>query len=80
MSEQKKLPKGWLTKEELPPDALIRLEHAGEWVAWDREMTRAVATGVDFDEVCASAKAAGFEHPIFEWVYPLEVRPMDYLE
>ncbi len=80
MSEKKTLPEGWLTREELPPDALIRLEHSGEWVAWDREMTRAVATGVDIDKVRAAAIAAGFEHPIFEWVPPLEVRPVDYVE
>ena len=66
-----------MTREELPPDALIRLDHAGEWVAWDPETTRAVATGADLDKVRADAIAAGVARPIFEWVPPLEVRPVD---
>jgi hypothetical protein len=33
----------WLPREALPSDAIVRLDHAREWVAWDRDMKRAVA-------------------------------------
>ncbi len=79
MPDTKTLPDGWLTREELPPDALIRLDHAGEWVAWDPEMTRAVATGADHDSVRAAAIAAGVDRPICEWIPPVQVRPPDYI-
>ncbi len=59
------------TREELPYDALIRLDHAGEWVAWNHELTRAVAWGKDRAAVRAEAIRAGFEGPVMEWVRPL---------
>ena len=65
----------WMSREALPPDALIRLDHAGEWVAWDYEMTRAVATGPDPVAVRAAAIASGVERPVLEWVPPVSVRP-----
>ena len=72
-------PGRWMTREELPPDALVRLEHAGEWVAWDSEMQTAIATGPDHATVRAAAIAAGAVRPVCEWVPPVEIRPMDYI-
>ena len=67
----------WLPREALPPDALVRLDHAGEWVAWDREMKRAVASGPDREDVRAAAVAAGVARPVCEWVPPVPIRPVD---
>ena len=69
---------GWMPRESLPQDAVIRLDHAGEWVAWDRDMSRAVATGPDREAVRAEAIAAGVDRPICEWVPPVPIRPDDY--
>jgi hypothetical protein len=78
MPQAKTKPQGeWLTREALPPDAIVRLDHAGEWVAWDRDMERAVAAGSDREAVRAAAVAAGVERPICEWVPPVPVRPVD---
>jgi hypothetical protein len=66
-----------LSRDQLPPDALVRLDHAGEWIAWDRDLTRAVATGEDMEAVHAAAVAAGVDQPVLEWVPPTPVRPID---
>jgi hypothetical protein len=66
-----------LSRDQLPPDALVRLDHAGEWIAWDRDLARAVATGADMEAVRAAAVAAGVTRPIMEWVPPTPVRPTD---
>jgi hypothetical protein len=65
-----------LSRDQLPPDALVRFDHAGEWIAWDQELARAVATGADMEAVRAAAVAAGVTRPIMEWVPPTPVRPM----
>jgi hypothetical protein len=66
-----------MPREALPPDAIVRLDHAGEWVAWDPGMTRAVATGPDMEAVRADAIKAGVDRPLMEWVPPVPVRPSD---
>ncbi|MDR3638331.1 MAG: hypothetical protein P4L84_31295 [Isosphaeraceae bacterium] len=65
----------WMTVDDLPPAARVRIEHAGEWVAWDHGMTRAVAFGSDAEAVRAEAIAAGIVRPILEWVPPTDTRP-----
>jgi hypothetical protein len=65
-----------LTRDQLPPDALVRLDHAGEWVAWDRDMKRAIATGADMEAVRADAIKAGVDRPVLEWVPLAPVRPL----
>lgn len=67
----------WMPREKLPPDALARLDHAGEWIAWDRDMTRAVASGPDMEAARAEAVKAGVARPVMEWVPPTPVRPSD---
>jgi hypothetical protein len=64
------------SRDQLPPDALVRLDHAGEWIAWDHDLARAVATGAAMEAVRAAAVAAGVTPPIMEWVPPTPVRPM----
>jgi hypothetical protein len=72
---------GWevLRRDQLPPDALVRLDHAGEWVAWDRDLTRAVATGADMEAVRAAAVDAGVDRTVMEWVPPTPVRPIGHV-
>jgi hypothetical protein len=56
----------WMTVEDLPYDARIRHDHAGEWVAWNSGLTNAVATGLDYESVRAAAIATGTERPVLE--------------
>lgn len=69
-----------LTRDQLPYDALVRLDHAGEWVAWDsdpvirRDTARAVAFGADMEAVRNEALKAGVARPVMEWVPPHPVR------
>ncbi len=68
----------WMTADELPTDARPRLEHAGKLVAWSsRDLDRIVAAGDDYAEVSEAARRAGFEHPIYEWLPPVSMRPID---
>ncbi len=71
-------PAQWMPREALPPNAIVRLDHAGEWVAWDRDMQRAVATGQNLEAVRAAAIAAGVVRPVCEWIPPVLTRPDDY--
>jgi len=64
-----------MTVDDLPADARVRLDHAGEWVAWDRGMTRAVAAGPDAEAVRAEAIRAGVACPILERVPPADTLP-----
>jgi hypothetical protein len=61
--------------EALPPDARARLDHAGEWIAWDQDMRQVVASGTDMQTVRADAIKAGVDRSILEWVPPTPVRP-----
>jgi hypothetical protein len=66
-----------MTLDELPPDARARLDHAGEWIAWDRGMTRVVAFGSDLETVHDDAVRAGVARPILEHIPPAPVRPVE---
>jgi hypothetical protein len=57
-----------MTIDEVPPDARARLDHEGEWVAWDRGVTRVVASGSDPVAVRAQAIRAGVARPIMEFI------------
>src|SRR5262249_22263864 len=67
----------WVSREAPPPDARARLAHSGEWVAWDRDMNRVVASGSDMEAARAEAVKAGVARPVMEWVPPTPVRPSD---
>jgi hypothetical protein len=64
------------TTEELPYPVRMRLEHAGQWIAWTQDMDRVVAAGDDPETVQAEARAAGVENSVVEWVPPVPVRPL----
>ncbi len=65
----------WMSVDDLPYDARVRYDHAGEWIAWNQELTVAVATGLDPLAVRTAAINAGTEHPVMEWVPPMYSRP-----
>jgi hypothetical protein len=53
---------------ELDPQARLRFEHRGQWVAWSPGFDRILAHGDDREAVKAEARAAGMERPILEWI------------
>jgi hypothetical protein len=57
---------------ELSPQAALRLEHAGQWVAWSEDFSRIIAAGGSREEVRAAAIVAGDELPLCEWI-PLDL-------
>ena len=63
-----------LTRDQLPAHTRMRLDHAGEWIAWDQGMTRVVAFGSDPDAVRAEAIQAGTVRPVMDWVPAFPVR------
>jgi hypothetical protein len=40
--------------------------YGGQWVAWNQEQTKVVASGRTFEEVNAAAEATGERRPLFE--------------
>jgi hypothetical protein len=67
---------GWMSAKDLSYEAKVRLDHACEWVAWNSDMTRAVAFGPDRQTVRTQAIQAGVSQPVMEWVPPVMVRPV----
>jgi hypothetical protein len=61
-----------LTVPELPTQARLRLEHAGQWVAWSEDGREIVAAGDEYQTVRAAARRAGVERAICEWLPPLD--------
>jgi len=51
----------------------VPIEYAGKWIAWDRSMTRIVASGNSLAEVMDAAKKAGESDPVFDKVPPANV-------
>jgi len=56
----------------LDPEARLRLEHAGRWVAWTPDFHDVAASGETFEEVRAAVEASGRKDLIYEWVEPPE--------
>jgi len=46
-------------REPLSEAPVVPLEYAGRWIAWNRDLTRIVASGSTFDEAHEAAVAAG---------------------
>lgn len=61
-----------ISPSELPPLARLRLEYAGQWVAWSEDGRRIVAAGDEYETARAAARQAGVERPICEWLPPLD--------
>ncbi len=45
-----------------PP--IVPKKYAGQWIAWDHEQTRIVASGRTYDEAYDAAIQAGEKHPL----------------
>ncbi len=56
------------------PQALLRLEHAGKWLAWSDDETRILAVGDTPEEIRAIAERVGHSRFIYDWVPPAEAR------
>lgn len=54
------------------PQGLIRLEHAGKWLAWTEKTLQLIASGDTPDEVRALAEKSGHHRFIYDWVPPIE--------
>jgi hypothetical protein len=65
-----------MSASELPDQARLRLDHAGQWVAWSEDFTRIVAAGDSYEAVRDAARRAGAEQTVKEWVPPVPVRPL----
>jgi hypothetical protein len=56
------------------PQALMRREHAGKWLAWSEDESRIVAIGDCAEEIRAAAERAGPPRFIYDWVPPAGAR------
>ena len=54
------------------PQALMRLHHAGKWLAWSEDEIRIIAVGDSPAEVRATAERSGHSRFIYDWVPPIE--------
>jgi hypothetical protein len=62
---------------QLPAQARLRLEHAGQWVAWSEDFTRVVASGDSFEAMRDAVRRLGVMLTVSEWIPPVPVQPLD---
>jgi hypothetical protein len=62
------------------PQAMMRLEHAGKWLAWSEDEGRILAVGDTAEAVRAAAAQTGHLRFIYDWVPPTEARQTTGLE
>ena len=55
-----------------PP--IVPIEYAGNWIAWDFNETKIVASGRSYEETLKAAKATGETPPVLEKVPGARVR------
>jgi hypothetical protein len=53
---------------------VVPKKYAGQWIAWNRDRTAIVGSGLTLPEAAAAAKSAGERDPGFEWVPPADRR------
>lgn len=56
------------------PQARMRREYPGKWLAWSEDESGIVAVGDSAEEVRATAERAGHSRFIYDWVPPAEER------
>ena len=56
------------------PQAMLRREHAGKWIAWSEDESRIIAVGETAEEIRATAERAGHLRFIYDWVPPADAR------
>lgn len=58
---------------ELPLKVRMRLEHAGRWIAWSKDLTEFVAAADDPESVHEAVRKAGVANVVYEWVPPMPI-------
>lgn len=53
---------------------IVPLEYAGQWIAWNHERTRIIASGRTIEEVVKAAAEAGESDPMFDKAPKANVR------
>jgi hypothetical protein len=53
---------------------LVPRQYAGQWIAWDHDHTRIIASGETFEEVRQAAIETGEPDPLLDKVPPANVR------
>lgn len=56
------------------PQAMMRLSHAGKWLAWSEDESRILAVGDTVEEIRAAAERFGHSRFIYDYVPPAEAR------
>lgn len=62
------------------PQAMMRREHAGKWLAWSEDENRIIGVGDTAEEVQAAAGRAGHSRFIYDWAPSSETRQTTGLE
>ena len=63
-----------MTKQKQKQPPIVPKKYAGQWIAWDHDQTRIIASGRTFAEVLDAARAAGEPDPLLEKVPRSDVR------
>lgn len=53
---------------------VVPIDYAGQWIAWNHEGTRIVASGRTLEDAAKAATAAGETQPVFAKVPKADVR------
>ena len=59
-------------KVQQPP--IVPKEYAGQWIVWNPDRTKIVASGTSLEDAGAAAKNAGETDPGYEWIPAAEMR------
>lgn len=65
---------------EVSPQALMRLTHRGQWVAWTPRSGQVAAAGESREGVRAIARAAGVDRCLCEWILEDRVRHLSAVD
>lgn len=57
---------------ELHRPPVVPIEYAGNWIAWNSERTKIVASGENLRQVEQEALTSGEPQPGFEWIPPAD--------
>ncbi len=58
------------TWDELPPEARLRVEYEGKWVAWSADRTSILASAESLADLDREVQQASVSGAIYDWVDP----------
>ncbi len=58
------------TWDELPPEARLRAEYEGKWVAWSADRTSILASAESLADLDRAVQQAGISGAIYDWIDP----------